>query len=63
MDPHQKKLALTPEFSRALGIFHSAHTAFDLTTDFAIYKFLGVIPTAREPDSWGDSQTAANVTR
>ncbi|MGH6851430.1 MAG: hypothetical protein ACREDD_13445, partial [Methylocella sp.] len=22
-----------------------------------------VIPTAREPDSWGDSQTAANVTR
>jgi Winged helix-turn helix len=26
-------------------------------------KFCALIPTAREPDSWGDSQTAANVTR
>jgi hypothetical protein len=24
---------------------------------------VGLIPTGREPDSWGDSQTAANVTR
>ncbi|MGH6851324.1 MAG: hypothetical protein ACREDD_12910, partial [Methylocella sp.] len=29
------------------------------------FAFTGLmlIPTAREPDSWGDSQTAANVTR
>jgi hypothetical protein len=26
-------------------------------------KFCALIPTAREPDSWGDFQTAANVTR
>jgi hypothetical protein len=44
MATQQNRLALTPEFTRALGLFHAAHASLDLTTDFAIYKFLGVTP-------------------
>jgi hypothetical protein len=43
-DGSPKMLQLTPSFLQALGLFHSAHAAFDVSTDFAICKFLNVTP-------------------
>lgn len=44
MGDHGKRLALKPEFTRGLGLFHSVHSSLDLTVDFAICKFLSVTP-------------------
>jgi len=35
---------LQPEFNTALGLYHGVFAAFDLLTDYAIFKFLNVTP-------------------
>jgi hypothetical protein len=37
-------LPLPKEFATILGYFHAAFASLDLTTDFAIFKFLNTTP-------------------
>ena len=40
----QRQLAMAGQFHRSLGLFHALWATIDLTTDFAIGKFLKVTP-------------------
>jgi hypothetical protein len=40
----KKTVALTDDYHKAMGLFNGMWASLDLTTDYAIYKFLNVTP-------------------